>query len=96
MSKASKRKHVTKEVMDEFVLPEGERKIVKVRDQISMIIYFFFLYQFTVAIVTMGNFGKLFTRMSPTVTMVTRQYQLGIAVTIQTMTQAVVIIMPWK
>ena len=31
MSKATKRKHVTKEVLDDFVLPEGDRQIVKVR-----------------------------------------------------------------
>ena len=31
MSKATKRKHVTREVVEEFVEPEGEQKIVKVR-----------------------------------------------------------------
>jgi probable RNA-binding protein EIF1AD len=30
MSKATKRKHVTKEVLDEYVLPEGKEQIVKV------------------------------------------------------------------
>lgn len=30
MSKATKRKHVTKEVLNDFVLPEGHQKIVKV------------------------------------------------------------------
>ena len=30
MSKATKRKHVTKEVLDEYVLPEGNRQIVRV------------------------------------------------------------------
>ncbi|XP_060081647.1 probable RNA-binding protein EIF1AD [Ylistrum balloti] len=30
MSKATKRKHVTKEVLDEFILPEGSQQIVKV------------------------------------------------------------------
>ncbi len=31
MSKATKRKHVTKEVLDQYVLPEGKKEIVKVR-----------------------------------------------------------------
>ena len=30
MSKATKRKHVTKEVLDEFVVPDGTHQIVKV------------------------------------------------------------------
>ncbi|EDO40253.1 predicted protein [Nematostella vectensis] len=30
MSKATKRKHVTKEVMDEYVVPEGNQQIVKI------------------------------------------------------------------
>ena len=30
MSKATKRKHVTKEVLDEFVIPDDTRQIVKV------------------------------------------------------------------
>jgi probable RNA-binding protein EIF1AD len=30
MSKATKRKHVTKEVLDDYVLPEDNQKIVKV------------------------------------------------------------------
>jgi len=30
MSKATKRKHVTKEVLDEFVVPDDMRQIVKV------------------------------------------------------------------
>ncbi|VDI07301.1 probable RNA-binding protein EIF1AD, partial [Mytilus galloprovincialis] len=30
MSKATKRKHVTKEVLDEYVLPEENQQIVKV------------------------------------------------------------------
>ena len=30
MSKATKRKHVTKEVLDDYVLPEGNKQIVKV------------------------------------------------------------------
>ncbi len=30
MSKATKRKHVTKEVLDQYVLPEGKKEIVKV------------------------------------------------------------------
>lgn len=30
MSKATKRKHVTKEILDDFVLPEGDKIIVKV------------------------------------------------------------------
>ena len=31
MSKATKRKHVTKEVLDEFVLPDDKKEIVRVR-----------------------------------------------------------------
>ena len=30
MSKATKRKHVTKEVLDDYVLPEGDKQVVKV------------------------------------------------------------------
>lgn len=30
MSAATKRKHVVKEVLDDFVLPEGDQQIVKV------------------------------------------------------------------
>ena len=31
MSKATKRKHVTREVVEDYVEPEGDQKIVKVR-----------------------------------------------------------------
>ena len=31
MSKATKRKHVTKEVLEEYVSPEGNQSIVKVQ-----------------------------------------------------------------
>ena len=30
MSKATKRKHVTREILDEYILPEGDQEIVKV------------------------------------------------------------------
>ena len=33
MSKATKRKHVTKEVLEELVEPEGDQFIVKVRSK---------------------------------------------------------------
>jgi len=33
MSKATKRKHVTKEVLDEFVVPDETRQIVRVHTE---------------------------------------------------------------
>lgn len=38
MSKATKRKHVTKEILDDFVLPEGDKIIVKVSSQVNIIV----------------------------------------------------------
>ena len=40
MSKATKRKHVTKEVLDEFVLPDEIKQIVRVRKKSSIYIFF--------------------------------------------------------
>jgi len=37
MSKATKRKHVTKEVLDEFVIPDDSHQIVKVRIAVSAV-----------------------------------------------------------
>ena len=36
MSKSSKRKYVTREVLDDFVLPEGKQQVVKVRQSTSL------------------------------------------------------------
>lgn len=40
MSKATKRKHVTKEVLDDYVLPENNQKIVKVHTVFRLFIFF--------------------------------------------------------
>ena len=36
MSKATKRKHVAREVLDDYVLPEEHQKIVQVRRNVMM------------------------------------------------------------
>jgi probable RNA-binding protein EIF1AD len=41
MSAATKRKHVVKEVLDDFVLPEGSQQIVRVS---QLTVYFIFKY----------------------------------------------------
>ena len=40
MSKATKRKHVTKEVLDEFVLPDEKKEIVRVIGHLDLYHYF--------------------------------------------------------
>ena len=45
MSKATKRKHVTKEVLDEFVVPDNMHQIVKVNNA-----SFFFFFPETVVV----------------------------------------------
>ena len=47
MSKATKRKHVTKEVLDEFVVPDNMHQIVKVNNAS----FFFFFPENTETIV---------------------------------------------
>ena len=44
MSKATKRKHVTKEILDDFVLPEGDKIIVKVSSQVNIIVIIVIMY----------------------------------------------------
>lgn len=43
MSKATKRKHVAKEVLDDYVVPDPNQQIVKVSDSV-MIVQMFFKY----------------------------------------------------
>ena len=38
MSKATKRKHVTKEVLDEFVVPDDTHRIVKVHNVYPLLV----------------------------------------------------------
>ena len=50
MSKATKRKHVTKEVLDEFVLPTANQKIVKVKIENILKLYTYIVYIFPIQI----------------------------------------------
>ncbi len=47
MSKATKRKHVTKEVLDDYVLPEDNQKIVKVCNYIKKFLAFLYFLNVT-------------------------------------------------
>ena len=52
MSKATKRKHVTKEVLDEFVLPVGSKQIVRVCFQLILEQILFLLFMLNIFTVT--------------------------------------------